>query len=161
MLFINCDDKESKMSNSYFNKGEVKLVADLLKHLKQVRKYDIQKFGFVAPYQSQVQHVKCQMQPLGIEENVLTIDSWQGREKEFMIMSAVRSNDEDRIGFLDSYRRINVALTRAQHGLIIIGNRMTLKSDELWSAIIKHFVDNNCYCNNFEEAIEMIKRNSF
>jgi regulator of nonsense transcripts 1 len=101
------------------------------------------------------------MQPLGIEENVLTIDSWQGREKEFMIMSAVRSNDEDRIGFLDSYRRINVALTRAQHGLIIIGNRMTLKSDEVWSAIIKHFIDNNCYCNNFEEAIEMIKRNSF
>lgn len=76
------------------------------------------------------------MQPLGIDENVLTIDSWQGREKEFMILSAVRSNAEDRIGFLDSYRRINVALTRAQHGLIVIGNRCTLSSDDVWKAII-------------------------
>lgn len=54
MLFINCEDKEKKLSNSFFNMGEVKFVADLLKHLKNVRKYDINKFGFVAPYQSQV-----------------------------------------------------------------------------------------------------------
>ena len=46
-------------------------------------------------------------------ENVRTIDSWQGREKEFMIFSAVRCNDRGKIGFLDNYRRINVALTRA------------------------------------------------
>lgn len=140
--------------------GEVKLVADLLKHLKQVQKYDIQKFGFVAPYQSQVQQVKRKMQPLGIEQNVLTIDSWQGREKQFMIMSTVRCNDESRIGFLDSYRRINVALTRAQHGLIIIGNRQTLESDDKWKLIIKHFIDNDSYCEDFAEAIDMIKRKS-
>ena len=54
MLFINCEDKEKKLSNSFFNMGEVKFVADLLKHLKNVRKYDINKFGFVAQYQSQV-----------------------------------------------------------------------------------------------------------
>jgi superfamily I DNA and/or RNA helicase len=77
-----------------------------------------------------------------------------------MIMSAVRSNDQQRIGFLDSYRRINVALTRAQHGLIIIGNRQTLKSDDVWRDIIQHFIEKDCYCNNFEEALEMIKRNS-
>ncbi len=77
-----------------------------------------------------------------------------------MIMSAVRSNDQQRIGFLDSYRRINVALTRAQHGLIVIGNSQTLKSDDVWSEIIHHFIENNCYCNNFEEALEMIKLNS-
>ena len=140
--------------------GEVNYVAELLQYLKQQGKYDINKFGFVAPYQSQVLQIKCKMQPLGIEENVLTIDSWQGREKQFMIMSAVRSNDQQRIGFLDSYRRINVALTRAQHGLIIIGNRQTLKSDDVWRDIIQHFIDNGCYCNNFEEALEMIKRNS-
>ena len=75
-------------------------------------------------------------------------------------MSAVRSNDQERIGFLDSYRRINVALTRAKHGLIIIGNRQTLKSDRVWMNIIQHFIENDCYCCNFEDAIEMIKRNS-
>jgi superfamily I DNA and/or RNA helicase len=75
-------------------------------------------------------------------------------------MSTVRSNDEDRIGFLDSYRRINVALTRAQHGLIIIGNKQTLQSDDKWRAIIQHFIDNDCYCEDFYEAIDLIKRNS-
>jgi superfamily I DNA and/or RNA helicase len=49
---------------------------------------------------------------MGINENVRTIDSWQGREKEFMIFSAVRCNDKGEIGFLDNRRRINVALTR-------------------------------------------------
>jgi len=77
-----------------------------------------------------------------------------------MIMSTVRSNDESRIGFLDSYRRINVALTRAQHGLIIIGNRQTLERDDKWRLIIKHFVDNDCYCDDFAEAIDMIKTKS-
>jgi AAA domain len=70
MLFINCDEEEQKFSNSYYNMGEVNHVADLLTFLKQQKKYDIKKFGFVAPYQSQVLQVKCKMQPLGLEENV-------------------------------------------------------------------------------------------
>ena len=78
-----------------------------------------------------------------------------------MIMSTVRSNDDSRIGFLDSYSRINVALTLAQHGLIIIGNRQTLeREDKFWRPIIKHFVDNDCYCDDFAEAIDMIKTKS-
>jgi superfamily I DNA and/or RNA helicase len=66
--------------------------------------------------------MKQDLQELGLRESVRTIDSWQGREKEFMIFSAVRCNNQGKIGFLENYRRINVALTRAQHGLIIIGN---------------------------------------
>jgi len=62
-----------------------------------------------------------------IGENVKSIDSWQGRETEVMIMSAVRSNTKGNVGFIDNERRINVALTRAKHGMIIIGNSNTLK----------------------------------
>ncbi len=76
---------------------------------------------------------------MGINENVRTIDSWQGREKEFMIFSAVRCNNKGKIGFLDNRRRINVALTRAQHGLIIIGNINTLSVDEKWKELIDIF----------------------
>lgn len=64
--------------------------------------------------------------------NVRTVDSWQGREKEYMIFSAVRSNVEGCIGFLENEKRTNVALTRAKHGMIIVGNAATLLSDPKW-----------------------------
>ena len=99
--------------------------------------YDKQKFGFVSPYQGQIQKLKNDLTPLGVNENVKTIDSWQGREKEFMIFSAVRCNNEGKIGFLENRRRINVALTRAQHGLIIVGNKETLSVDTKWKNLIK------------------------
>jgi len=67
------------------------------------------------------------VEQFGIGENVKSIDSWQGRETEVMIMSAVRSNTKGNVGFIDNERRINVALTRAKHGMIIIGNSNTLK----------------------------------
>jgi superfamily I DNA and/or RNA helicase len=99
-----------------------------------------------------------EMENFGIADNVMTVDSWQGREKPFMIMSAVRSNDDNVIGFLNSYRRLNVALTRAQHGLIIVGNRETLSSDKNWKNLIDHIENRYRYCRDLKEAIERIKQ---
>ena len=76
-------------------------------------KYDKKKFGFVSPYQGQVQKLKESLTALELQDNVRTIDSWQGREKEYMIFSAVRCNSEGNVGFLENERRTNVALTRA------------------------------------------------
>jgi len=92
----------------------------------------------------------------GASENVRTIDSWQGREKEFMIFSAVRCNDKKKIGFLENYRRINVALTRAQHGLIIVGNAETLSSDPKWNTLIEYFKQIGRYVIGIDEAIAVI-----
>ena len=94
---------------------------------------------------------------MGINENVRTIDSWQGREKEFMIFSSVRCNDKGEIGFLDNRRRINVALTRAQHGLIIVGNKETLSVDKKWKELINIFEEQNCIVNGLDAAIQKIK----
>ena len=99
--------------------------------------FDIHSFGFVSPYTSQVRQLKMKMERYGIAENVMTVDSWQGREKPYMIMSAVRSNEDMVVGFLNSYRRLNVAITRAQHGLIIVGNRKTLSNDKNWKKLIE------------------------
>jgi senataxin len=67
----------------------------------------------------------------------MTIDSMQGREKEIIIFSAVRSNPMGEIGFVSIQNRINVALTRAQHCLIIIGNAKTLsKGSGDWEQMI-------------------------
>ena len=69
---------------------------------------------------------------------VKTVDGYQGREKEVIVFSCVRSNSEGRIGFLSDPRRLNVALTRAKRGLIVIGDPSTLREDENWSAWLEH-----------------------
>lgn len=79
-------------------------------------------------------------QPGVLEIN--SIDGFQGREKNFIILSTVRSNDRGQLGFLTDYRRLNVALTRARKGLVVVGDSSTLAADPVWKDFL-HYCNTN------------------
>ena len=67
-----------------------------------------------------------------------SIDGFQGREKDFVLISTVRSSPHNGIGFLRDARRLNVALTRARFGLVVVGNADALARDAMWNNYLAH-----------------------
>ena len=136
MLFIDTSDydvkgeRHLKDSKSIINENEAKLSVRVVKdYLKKGINED--EIGIISPYADQVKLIQdmCDVE-------VKSVDGFQGREKEVIIISTVRSNANGNIGFLKDLRRLNVAITRAKRKLIIIGNCNTLESDETYTRLI-------------------------
>ena len=117
--------------------GWVLRIVDSLLTGEDISSSDI---GVITPYNGQVRAINDLMESSGGLENngkwngieVRSVDGYQGREKEVIVFSAVRSNPEGNVGFLNDSRRLNVALTRAKRGLIVIGDPKTLRNQRDW-----------------------------
>lgn len=82
-----------------------------------------EEIGIISPYSAQVSTIKRQLAPAyETKIEISTIDGFQGREKEAILVSMVRSNDNREVGFLNDYRRLNVAMTRPKRHLCIVGD---------------------------------------
>lgn len=136
-------------NRSYRNEEEANEILEVLKALLNQEDKDSFKgsIGIVTPYSSQVALIKSLIakdneirelvQDFPHEIEVKSVDAYQGRERDVIIFSAVRSNRRGRIGFLTDWRRMNVALTRAKNGLIVIGDAETLsEGDKHWKAFV-------------------------
>ena len=108
-----------------------------------------QQIGGITPYEGQRAYIVNYMMRNGplrkqlyTDIEVASVDAFQGREKDFIVLSCVRSNDKHGIGFLVDPRRLNVALTRARYGIVMIGNAAVLGKQRLWACLLSHFKDN-------------------
>jgi regulator of nonsense transcripts 1 len=151
MFWANNGTEEiSASGTSYLNRTEA---ANVEKVVTRFFKAGVKPgaIGVITPYEGQRSYIVSTMQNTGTfkkedykEVEVASVDAFQGREKDFIVLSCVRSNDNQGIGFLSDPRRLNVALTRAKYGLVIIGNPKVLSKHELWHHLLVHFKDRKC-----------------
>jgi ATP-dependent RNA/DNA helicase IGHMBP2 len=113
------------------NEGELKIAQKLL----ESEVLPPERTAFISPYNGQVAAAK-ELLPAAMR--ISTIDSFQGQEKEIIILSLVRSNDDGDIGFLKDYRRMNVAITRAKEQLFVIGDSATIGGDAFYNSFLTY-----------------------
>ncbi|KAL6454369.1 LOW QUALITY PROTEIN: ECM32 putative ATP-dependent RNA helicase ECM32 [Candida maltosa Xu316] len=159
---------------AYTNRDEIRYVQEILRTLIITKGVKPEQIGVITPYSGQrdlisstlvkddvinptneqmqtevdIDDIKNDSKPVTIHIvsgiMIASIDAFQGREKDFMIMSCVRSNTNGVIGFLRDERRLNVALTRAKYGLIMVGDFACLKKgDKLWNDYLEYLNSKN------------------
>lgn len=107
--------------------------------------------GIISPYRAQVQYLKKLIKkyeffkPYRRLISVNTVDGFQGQERDVILISLVRSNDEGQIGFLKDLRRMNVAMTRARMKLIILGNKDTMTKHPFYKKLWEYVEAINNY----------------
>jgi superfamily I DNA and/or RNA helicase len=148
VAFINIDSGfESKHNTSFFNLEEVKKVVYTLNAFLETKDVQADQIGIVTPYEAQKRELKSIIKQAGHRISVDTVDGFQGSERELIIFSAVRSNEHGVLGFLKDKRRLNVMITRAKRGLIVIGNLNLLSRDPIWKSFISWCQDHNVILN--------------
>lgn len=108
--------------------------------------------GVITPYQSQKRKIDILLQNSKIMVN--TVDSFQGQEKDIIIVSTVRANPGGSIGFLNDDRRTNVSLTRSKHLLVVIGHVNTISTSKSWELFIR-YTQKHSTCYNVKDRSSM------
>lgn len=190
----NSREKFCPYTKSYLNELECQAIIFLIKNLQnKIMKFinptnsnyylDIQtqlnyKFAIIAPYKAQVKYLieevdRCIPEYKSIIE-INTVDSFQGREQDIVIISCVRSNsnfynneqmnclgkNKENIGFLNDFRRMNVALSRAKFACFIVGDHFTLSKNKYWEKLLDYCKNLNNFFILNKEFLEKVKYNS-
>ncbi|GLB39145.1 putative helicase [Lyophyllum shimeji] len=145
------DDREAS-SPSFFNVDEVLQVKAYVQALRADRRFRTtdNDIGVIAPYNAQCRKIRTALRGVSDGVKVGSVEEFQGQERRVIIISTVRSSTEfveydlrHTLGFVASPRRFNVAITRAQSLLIIIGDPSVLSLDPLWRSFMNYIHNNN------------------
>ncbi|MCY1001363.1 AAA domain-containing protein [Myxococcus sp. MISCRS1] len=130
------DEEVEPTTHSLFNTGEADLiearVRALLGHGLAQR-----ELAVITPYSAQAHRLRERLEPFAPDVEVDTVDAFQGREKDAILVSLTRSNSEGQVGFLNDLRRMNVALTRARRHLFVVGDSATLSGHPFYARFIE------------------------
>ena len=150
--------KEQFVGESFgrINKAEAELtLLTLAEYFTKISKQRVLEeridVGIISPYRAQVQYLKKLIKkyeffkPYRRLISVNTVDGFQGQERDVILISLVRSNDEGQIGFLKDLRRMNVAITRARMKLIILGNKDTMTKHPFYKKLWEYVEAINNY----------------
>ena len=146
------EEQTNPLSQSRLNTSEglllVKTLRDYIRQMGTSRIINERvDFGIISPYNSQVQLLRklirqsSFLKPVQSQISVNTVDGFQGQERDVILISMVRGNDDGRIGFLNDLRRMNVAITRARMKLIVLGDTSTLAHHGFYKRLIEHVAE--------------------
>jgi hypothetical protein len=144
------EERRGEAGESRDNPGEVEIVARVVRGVID-RGVPPAELGVITPYAAQVGLLAATLVDLvdrGLE--IDSVDGFQGREKDVIVFSGVRSNADGAVGFLADPRRLNVAITRARRKLVIVGDSAMLSTDETWRALFDHAIAAGAYRSAFE-----------
>lgn len=133
-------ERQNPGSTSFWNPLEVELVASIVEDFLALGVHP-DWIGVITPYDDQAAEISRRIPDF----RVSTVDGFQGREKEIIILSFVRSNPRGDIGFLADARRLNVAITRAKVKLVALGDSTTLASDPLLRKFLEFVRERGTY----------------
>lgn len=144
-IWIDVTTPETRLNPGYKNEGELKAIDMVLKALQQSEGFDEfmkaqkkpedKEIGIITFYSAQSREIKRKYKDCGYRMDV--VDRFQGMERNIIIVSTVRSNAKNNIGFAKEIERINVAFSRARRLLIVVGNKRQFESNSNYAASIQ------------------------
>ena len=144
-----CNEEFVGESFGRINKAEAALsIEELKKYINKIGKERLLEeridFGLISPYKAQVQYLRqlikkdAFFKPFRGLITINTVDGFQGQERDVILISLVRANEDGQIGFLNDLRRMNVAITRARMKLIILGDASTLTKHPFYKKLYEY-----------------------
>ena len=146
---MDCNEEFVGESFGRINKAEALLcIEELKKYINKIGKERLLDeridFGMISPYKAQVQYLRQLVKkdtffkPFRSLMTINTVDGFQGQERDVILISLVRANEDGQIGFLNDLRRMNVAITRARMKLIILGDASTLTKHPFYKKLYEY-----------------------
>lgn len=152
------NEMEDTDEQSKGNQGEVDIVA---LHVKALTEAGVQAkdIAVIAPYNLQVDLLRQKLSNEHPELEIKSVDGFQGREKEAVLLSLVRSNRKGEVGFLAEDRRINVAVTRARRQLMVVCDSQTVRNHDFLKSLVDYMTEHGEVRTAFEYLEDVVPEN--